>query len=68
MAGTASSKGMSYSQIYCRGRAPSRPVSRKPGIPVGAEGDSPRKGDAAALSGKATKSGAEPLSYKAFYR
>ena len=68
MAGTASSKGMSYSQIYCRGRAPSRPVSRKPGIPVGAEGDSPRKGDAAALSGKATKSGAEPLSYKVFYR
>ncbi len=44
------------------------PVSRNLGTPDRTGGDSPRKGDAAALSGKATKSGAEPLPYTVFYR
>ena len=50
------------------GEAVTERVPSKAGYFRRMEGDSPRKGDAAALSGKATKSGAEPLPYKVSYR
>ena len=50
------------------GEAVTERVPSKAGYFRRTEGDSPRKGDAAALSGKATKSGAEPLPYKVSYR
>ena len=56
------------SMEHRRGGPMCPPVSRNLGTPDRTGGDSPRKGDAAALSGKATKSGAEPLPYRVVYR